>query len=166
MKLSEGVEWGAHCVMLLGMLPPGARLSGRALAAFHGVPESYLLKHLKALVEAGILTSVSGPRGGYGIGRDAADVSLLDIVLAVDGDQFAFRCTDIRRRGPCALDDSAYPRPCGINRAMLRAERDYRAALAKEKLSDITVEFAEAADPRLLKLGKKWVSENVRSTPE
>ncbi|MEM9638412.1 MAG: Rrf2 family transcriptional regulator, partial [Pseudomonadota bacterium] len=69
MKLSDGVEWGAHCVMLLAALPGNARLSGRALADFHGVPESYLLKHLKSLAQAGILASAPGPNGGYGLAR-------------------------------------------------------------------------------------------------
>ena len=55
MKLSEGVEWGIHCAAILGGLPPGATLPGKALAEFHGVSESYLLKHLKALTAADLL---------------------------------------------------------------------------------------------------------------
>ena len=162
MKLSEGVEWAAHCVTLLGALPKGARLSGHALAEFHGVPESYLLKHLKSLVSAGILMSVPGPQGGYGIAREPAEISLFDIVVAVDGPKPAFRCMDIRRRGPCSLDDSAYPKPCGINRAMARAETAYRAALREEKISDLIAEFGLTADPRIVALGQKWIVENIR----
>lgn len=162
MKLSDGVEWGIHCAMLLGALPPGGVLSGKALAEFHGVPESYLLKHLKALVAEGILVSATGPRGGYRLARGPKDISLLDIVLAIDGREPAFRCTEIRRRGPCALDDKAYPRPCGINQAMLRAEQAYRDALAGETLQALTEEFAASADKRFFALGQAWIERNVR----
>ncbi len=162
MKLSDGVEWAIHCAMLLGALPAGATLSGKALAEFHGVAESYLLKHLKALAAAGILDSVTGPQGGYRLARPAERISLLDIVLAVEGDRPAFRCTEIRRRGPCALEDAAYPRPCGINTAMLKAEAAYRDALAREDLKSLSAGFAGTADPRFLALAQAWLSGNTR----
>ncbi|MEO1223244.1 MAG: Rrf2 family transcriptional regulator [Pseudomonadota bacterium] len=162
MKLSDGVEWGIHCAMLLGSLERGATLSGRALAEFHGVPESYLLKHLKSLVAAGLLESVTGPRGGYRLAKPPSEISLLDIVEAIDGTEPAFRCTEIRQRGPCALEPAAYPRPCGINAAMLRAEDAYRAALRQETLAKVTEEFVIRADPRLFALGGAWIEQNVR----
>ncbi len=163
MKLSEGVEWGIHCAMLLGALAQGETLSGRAMAEFHGVPESYLLKHLKALVAAGLLESVTGPKGGYRLAKPPTDISLLDVVQAIDGPGPAFRCTEIRRRGPCALEAGAYPRPCGINAAMLRAEDAYRSALAAETLAKVTGEFAAHADPRIFALGGAWLNDNKRS---
>lgn len=163
MKLGDGVEWAAHCVMLLGALPLNARLSGAALAEFHGVPESYLLKHLKSLVAADVLNSVSGPAGGFGLARPLSDISLLDIVMAVEGGRPVFRCTDIRKRGPCALrDPAAYPKPCGINRAMQRAELEYRQALGRESLADLLGEFAATADPRIARLGEEWLGRNMR----
>ncbi len=162
MKLSDGVEWSIHCALFLSALPPGATLSGGALAEYHGVPESYLLKHLKALTAAGILDSVTGPSGGYRLARTPADISLLDIVEAIDGKEPAFRCTEIRQRGPCALKSSAYPKPCGINRAMLRAEAAYRTALADENLQAIADGFIADVNPDALVLTKSWLAENMR----
>ncbi|WP_421724177.1 RrF2 family transcriptional regulator [Bauldia sp.] len=167
MKLSDGVEWAAHCVMLLGALPAASRLSGKAMAEFHGVPESYLLKHLKTLTASGILNSAPGPNGGYSLARPAGEISLLDVVDAVEGTRPAFRCTDIRRRGPCAIDDpAAYARPCGINRAMLRAEADYRAALARETMNELIDEFVASVDPRIAALGQEWAEKNIRTIAE
>lgn len=167
MKLSDGVEWGAHCVLLLAALPMNCRLSGRALAEFHGVPESYLMKHLKSLAQSGVLTSASGPKGGFGLAKNPSEVSLLDIVEAVEGPLPAFRCSEIRQRGPCSLDDpNAYPKPCGINRAMLRAEEEYRSALAKETIGDLLQEFSASVDPRITALGEEWVANNIRIAAE
>ena len=101
-----------------------------------------------ALTAAGILDSVSGPSGGYRLARAPERISLLDIVLAVEGPQPAFRCGEIRRNGPVKLPASAYVKPCGINAAMLRAEKAWRATLAAEKLSHIVRDFMSGADPR------------------
>jgi Rrf2 family protein len=148
MKLSEGVEAAIHCAASLAAVPDGATIPGAALAEQFGVSASYLLKHLQALTAARILESVPGPAGGYRLARAPDRISLLDIVLAVEGPQPAFRCGEIRRNGPVKLSADAYVKPCGINAAMLRAERAYRAALAAEKLSDVVRDFLDGADPR------------------
>ena len=111
-------------------------LPAAALAEFHGISPSYLLKHLQALSGAGILATVPGPNGGYRLAKSPDEVTLLDIVLAVEGAQPAFRCTEIRQRGPNPLGDVP-TRPCEINAAMLKAERAYRAELAKVRIADI-----------------------------
>jgi Rrf2 family protein len=161
-KLSEGVEAAIHSAIVLADLPEGATLSGAALAEYHGISGSYLLKHLKDLVAANILASVPGPAGGYRLARGLKKISLLDIVLAVEGTQPAFRCTEIRQRGPGALEPSAYSKPCGINAAMLKAERAYRAVLAETRLSDLQDDYRVDADPRAVAFGCAFLERNQR----
>ena len=48
MRLSEGVEWGMHAVVLLAFAPAGSALPAARIAEFHGVPAPYLAKHLQA----------------------------------------------------------------------------------------------------------------------
>jgi Rrf2 family protein len=165
MKLSDGVEWGVHCVVLLAGLEVGATLPGKALAEYHGVSESYLLKHLKALVAAELLDSVPGPRGGYRLARGPERISLLDVVQAIEGTEPAFRCTEIRQRGPTALDARAYRRPCGINAAMLRAEAAWRAELARTSIADIVCGIVDSADPRVMARSANWLACNGRPAP-
>jgi Rrf2 family protein len=162
MKLSEGVEAAIHCAATLASLDGAATMPGSALAEQFGLSPSYLLKHLNALASAGILESVPGPAGGYRLGRGPSHISLLDIVLAVEGPQPAFRCAEIRRNGPVKLPASAYVKPCGINAAMLRAEKAYRAALARERLSDIVADFMTDADPRSVAAACAFVDRNQR----
>jgi len=147
-KLGDGVEAVIHCAALLAGADPGTTVPGAAMAEAFGLSPSYLLKHLNALAAAGVLESVPGPAGGYRLARSPGSITLLDIVVAVEGAQPAFRCGEIRRRGPNPLPASAYRQPCGINMAMLRAERAYRAALAETRLADIVAEFSADADPR------------------
>jgi Rrf2 family protein len=161
-KLSEGVEAAIHSAAMLAAVEGGATMPGSALAEAFGLSPSYLLKHLQALTAARILESVPGPTGGYRLARVPEKISLLDIVLAVEGPRPAFRCGEIRCNGPARIDASAYVQPCGINAAMLRAERAYRAALAAEKLSDIIAEFMADADPRVVHAACAFAAHNAR----
>ena len=140
MKLSEGVEQAIHSVLLLAGLPVDGVLPASALAEYFGVSSSYLLKHLQALAGAGLLLSVPGPKGGYRLAREPAHISLLDVVLAVEGTEPAFRCAEIRQRGPSPIAQHFHKAPCGINVAMLRAEKAYRAELEKVSLADLSVD--------------------------
>lgn len=162
MKLGEGVEAAIHCAALLAGLDDDATIPAAALAGQFGLSPSYLLKHLKALTAAGVLESVPGPAGGYRLARVAERISLLDIVLAVEGPRPAFRCCEIRQRGPEKLPACAYVKPCGINAAMLRAEKAYRAALAAERLSDIVAEYLTEADPRSVAASRAFVAQYRR----
>src|SRR3954449_13207225 len=139
MKLSDGVEWGVHVTTLLAVLPPDRALPAAKLAEYHGVPAAYLAKHLQALSRAGILVSGHGPRGGYRLPRPAREISVLDVVEAIDGDEPAFRCTEIRRRGPAAVPAREYKLPCGIHRAFSRADEAWRAELANTTIADLVV---------------------------
>ncbi len=163
MKMSEGVEWAIHCVAVLAALPPDATLPAKTLAEYHGVSETYLLKHLKLLAAAGVLQSVPGPKGGYRLGREADAISLLDVVEAIEGRESSFRCTEIRQRGPvCLSEPDAYRLPCAIHVAMLRAESAWKQALQAQTIGDIARHLKETLDPRLLSDGAMWLEARVR----
>jgi DNA-binding IscR family transcriptional regulator len=59
-------------------------------------------------------------------------------VLAVEGDDPAFVCTEIRRRGPNRVANRLSPPRCGIDAAMARAEAAWRAELAGVTVADIS----------------------------
>ncbi|HEV7277653.1 MAG TPA: Rrf2 family transcriptional regulator [Devosiaceae bacterium] len=152
MKLGDGVEQAIHCTLMLSRLHPDGALPAAALAEFHGLSASYLLKHLQALAAAGVLVSVPGPRGGYRLARAPDQITLLDIVLAVEGAAPAFRCTEIRQRGPDVLAPKFYAKPCRVSTAMLNAERAYREELRRVTLAELsgdpTTPLAQAIEKR------------------
>ncbi|MBX4954998.1 RrF2 family transcriptional regulator [Rhizobium lentis] len=164
MKMSDGVEQAIHSVAMLSGLSEGGVLSAAALAEFHGVSTSYLLKHLQALSGAGILDTVSGPKGGYRLAKAPKEISLLDILLAVEGPAPAFRCAEIRQRGPNPVSDHFFSKPCNISVAMLRAERVYRAELAKTSIADLGVELAALDDGSIAARGCAFLELHERKT--
>jgi Rrf2 family protein len=162
MKRSEGVEWALHCTAFLAALPKGATLSGRALSEFHGVPESYLLKHLKLLAKAGLLEAQSGPKGGYRLARPAGQITLLEVVQTIEGRQPDFRCTEIRQRGPACLRPHAYHSPCAINATMLKAEAAWRAVLSAQTLAELVATMSADVPPETVEKTADWLRQNVR----
>jgi Rrf2 family protein len=163
-KLGDGVEQAIHSVTMLSRLSDGGVLSAAAIAEFHGVSMSYLLKHLQALSGVGILDTVPGPKGGYRLAKTPEEITLLDIVLAVEGPAPAFRCKEIRQRGPNPVPDRFFATPCNISAAMLRAERVYRAELAKTTIADLGAELAALDDGTIAARGCAFLDIHERRT--
>ncbi|MGC1498047.1 MAG: Rrf2 family transcriptional regulator [Sulfitobacter sp.] len=137
-RLGDGVEAALHCAAILAALPTGKVLSGRDLAGLHGISESYLLKHLRALTAADVTEAVPGPRGGYRLTRPAKDISMLDVVEAIDGKGPTYVCREIRQKGEVTTNAScAYEKDCFIKRRMLNAEALWRDALRSQTLQDL-----------------------------
>jgi Rrf2 family protein len=162
MRLSQGVEWSLHCCTLLAVIPPERGLTAAKLAEFHGVPPAYLAKHLQALTAVGILEAVPGRRGGYRLAKRIEDITLLDVVDAIEGDDSAFRCTEIRQRGPSALDASRYALPCGVARAMRAAEEAWRAELARRTIADLVFGLLKDVPTEAATKAAAWVQEVAR----
>ncbi|MER6596114.1 Rrf2 family transcriptional regulator [Micromonospora purpureochromogenes] len=137
MKMAEGVEWALHSCLNMTWLEPGRAVSAARLAAFYGLPTAYLNKQLQALVRAGILRSVSGPRGGFRLARAPEEITLLDVVTAIEGVEEAFRCAQILRQGPGGRADVDYRQACLISQAMRRADLAWRRELAGQTLAQL-----------------------------
>jgi len=162
MKLSEGVEWGVHCGVLLAFLGPDTSLPTARLAEYHGVPAPYLAKHLQAMSRAGVLESVPGPKGGYRLARPAAEISMLDVVEAIDGRESAFTCAEIRRRGPAARPAREYRVPCAIHVVMNQADEAWRDELRRVSLADLMQQVVADASPKSFEQAVSWMQEVLR----
>jgi Rrf2 family protein len=80
----------------------GARLSATELSVETGVPLPTAQKLMGQLTTAGLLDSVRGPAGGFSLSRPATQISLADIVEAVEGPIAMTVCSE--GRTDCALD--------------------------------------------------------------
>jgi Rrf2 family protein len=85
MKLTRASSYALHAVAFMAAQKKDLPVASHLIARARGIPERFLLKVLKPLVSAQILISIKGPNGGYRLARPANDVTLLDIVEAVDG---------------------------------------------------------------------------------
>lgn len=94
----------------------GERRKAREIGDATAVPSSYLPQILAALVHHQIASSVAGPRGGYGLARSPDEISLLDVVTAVDGEVNGKDC--VLRSGPCHAEDR-----CAVHDTWSRAQQ-------------------------------------------
>lgn len=149
MRMSEGVEWGVHCCLLLDWLGPEAVVPSVRLAAAFEIPPAYLNKQLQALTRAGILDSTRGAGGGFSLARGLDRITMLDVVDAIEGTGPAFRCTEIRRCGLGAgTPRSAFKAPCSVAAAMHEAEAGWRGTLRAKTLAEVQA-AAERSDATL-----------------
>jgi Rrf2 family protein len=137
MRMGEGVEWALHSCLNLTWLEPGRAVTAAKLAAFYELPAAYLNKQLQALARAGILSSSSGPRGGFQLARSPEAITLLDVVTAIEGPDEAFRCDEILRQGPGGTAATDYRQTCLISQGMRRADLAWRRELAAQTLADL-----------------------------
>lgn len=162
MRLGEGVEWALHCCLTLAWLQEKGPISTARLASIFDLPSPYLNKCLQPLAKAGILTSSAGAKGGLQLARPPENISLWDVVSAVDGDEPAFRCTEIRQRGiACHSPKQEFSRPCGIASAMHKAEQAWRDELAAQTIADLLAATPPTAEERIL----RWYRGDVSGTP-
>lgn len=147
---------------VLAECPAGATLPTKALAEYHGLSETYLSKHLQALTNGCILESVPGPRGGYRLTRPPEEITLLEVVEAIDGREPLFRCTEIRQQGPLALPPERYRLPCALHVAMAQADKAWRDALCAQTIADIVKQYSRNVEPQQQQRSEQWMTERMR----
>ncbi|MEU6974673.1 Rrf2 family transcriptional regulator [Streptomyces sp. NPDC046371] len=153
--MNEGVEWAMHSCLNLAWIGEDRVVTAARLAAYHELPAAYLNKQLQALVRAGILGSVSGPKGGFRLARSLDRITLMDVVTAIEGPDEAFRCTEIRGQGPGAAGPPSAE--CAIAGAMGRAELAWRRELAGRTLDDVRAQ-AERQAPGAPDRIRRWLA--------
>ncbi|MFE2111109.1 RrF2 family transcriptional regulator [Kitasatospora sp. NPDC059463] len=157
MKMGAGVEWMVHACITLACAPAGAPVQAGALAEFHGLPKAYLAKQLQSLVRAGILRSTPGVQGGFSLARTAGEISLMDIVVAVEGPADLFQCTGIRDNGVGAqLGMTSGRLPCIVQIEMSKAEMAMRKALAARTIAHL-IESLDSGAPKVLGVTREWL---------
>lgn len=94
MRITQWGEYGVHFAVHLarrereGTIPVGAA----EIAAEQGTAVEYAQQILQRLRRGAIVESVRGPLGGYKLARPATEITLLDILIAAEGDSFEVIC--------------------------------------------------------------------------
>ena len=163
MRLSDGVEWGVHVCTLLAALPADAALPAAKLAEYHGVPSAYLAKHLQALARRRRARDREGPARRLPARRARRPRSrVLDVVEAIDGDEPAFRCTEIRRRGPDARCRHASTRSrAASTRAFTAPTRRGAPSCARRRSPTSFVGVVQDAPRAAIEKGARWLQESA-----
>lgn len=161
MNLRNQVEWALHCVSVLASLPDDKYLAAQVLAEFHGIPKEYLAKALQELAKAGIIEGRLGPRGGYRLARPPHEITFLDVVQAIEGNERSFRCTEIRKNSPCVAPNQKFSPVCAIARVMNRADEAYRQVLREMTIADLSTQVSKQVPPETARKSLAWLLERA-----
>jgi len=85
LRLSKKADYALIAMRHLALRADAASSSAREIAEQFDIPVELLAKVLQRLVRMGLLTSYQGTRGGYVLARPAPDISVADIIQAIDG---------------------------------------------------------------------------------
>jgi Rrf2 family protein len=165
--ISAAVEYGLHCMLFLVGRPSDAPApSTRDLAELQGVSADYAAKIFTRLQKAGLVDASEGVRGGIRLARDAAAISVHDVVVAIDGERPLFDCREIR--GGCAIFGGSPPRwatagVCGVHAVMLRAENRMRGELKATSLADLAAGFGQTAPAAFFGAVTGWLGDRAET---
>src|SRR3954449_13191398 len=111
MRLSHLADYAVVLMTAAARRPAGARLSATELSAETGVPLPTAQKLMGQLAICGLLTSARGASGGFALARPAGEISLADIVEAVEGPIAMTVCSGSDGPSDCALDAHCRVKP-------------------------------------------------------
>lgn len=89
---SRQCEYAIQGILYLALKPPDKMTSIKELTRRLDIPYHFLAKILQRLAATGLLISTKGPHGGFALGKAAKDITLFDIVKAIDGTEFMETC--------------------------------------------------------------------------
>ena len=123
-----------YAIVVLGVLAnrQGEILATAQLAVLTGLKQPTVAKVAKNLVTAGLLETQRGVHGGYRLARHAADISLVQIVEAMEGPIVVNDCVE-GAQDPCAVSNC-----CFMSRNWNRVNLAVRNALSDVSLEDLT----------------------------
>ena len=131
MRLTHLADYAVVLMTAAARRPAAARLSATELSAEPGVPLPTAQKLMGVLATSGLLTSVRGAGGGFTLSRPAGEISLADIVEAVEGPIAMTVCSE--GRTDCALDAH-----CRVKPHMGIVGNAVRGALGAVSLTSLT----------------------------
>ena len=139
MRLSHLADYAVVLMTAAARRPAGARLSATELSAETGVPLPTAQKLMGQLAGNGLLTSARGAAGGFALAHPADQISLADIVEAVEGPIAMTVCSAHEGVSDCALDAH-----CRVKPHMGVVGDAVRGALSAVSLKSLTSSPAQA----------------------
>jgi Rrf2 family protein len=130
LQISRRVEYALRAVLRLANADSGQRLSFKEIAEYEDIPQDYLAKILRSLVDNGVVTSKRGMNGGYTLAMPPESITFLQVMEAADSAISINLCTT---NG----DGCARTTNCAMVKVWQQAEDAMRGVLAGTTLADV-----------------------------
>ncbi|WP_138203056.1 RrF2 family transcriptional regulator [Haloimpatiens lingqiaonensis] len=135
MNITQETDYAIRAVLCLTVAGEGKILEARVISERQSIPMRFLLKLLRKLKSAGIVKSYRGVKGGYSLGRAPENITLKDVIEAVEGPICINRCTyspqecNANKNGKCAVHHALM----GVQKKLIRELEEVNFKKLKEE---------------------------------
>jgi len=133
MRLTRAGEYAVRCLLYIYKQGVGIVVSKREIAAQMEIPEQFLGKVAQQLSRQGLMEVVQGAKGGYKVSIEPQELTLLDVVEAIDGEIFLNDC--LVQSETCFREDS-----CAVHLIWKKARERLRETLQEADFATLLKE--------------------------
>ncbi|MEK6255764.1 MAG: Rrf2 family transcriptional regulator [Chloroflexota bacterium] len=131
MQITRQADYAVRAVSYLASLEQGTKATTRIIAEKQNIPLSFLAKIIAQLTVVGLLQTTRGVHGGVSLAHRPADISLLDVVEAIDGPVLVNAC--VNDDYECSVEN------CAIRPIWGEAQADLVRHLKKANFAQVLV---------------------------
>jgi Rrf2 family protein len=131
-SLTKKTDYALIALCCLAQEPEGRPMNTKVIAERYHIPGELLAKILQQLAREAVVTSTSGPTGGYQLARPAREISVSDVIRAVDGQPAIVQCF----KGGAACDQFA---TCTIRNPMEMVQQRMAQVLDEMTVRDLVL---------------------------
>ena len=142
MRITTLAEYGVICALHLARRVGEGPVTGRDIAARERLPVDYVEQILLRLRRAGIVKSTRGAHGGYALAREAAEVSVRDVIAASELQTFDLHCVT----HPVEEERCSASHTCSIRPVWVLLQQKIDSVLDSVHLSDLLHEESEVRE--------------------
>lgn len=132
MEISRQTDYAIRTIEFLSRAPAGVLVQTREIARIQEIPEKYLPTIVRTLARAGLLKTMRGNHGGVCLARAPEDISLKDVVEAIDGPIILNRC--VIKPGEC---ENGSDNLCALHEFWEKVTEDVQRELDSVKMCDL-----------------------------
>lgn len=130
MEISRRTDYGVRVILDLASLPVNERVLSHEIAERQNIPGPFLAKIISQLSTSGLVVTYRGSGGGVSLARPAAEISLLEVIEALEGPIRLNRCT---------IEPEVCPRNgyCPVHHIMAKARADLASQLGRATFDNL-----------------------------
>jgi len=129
MQITRQADYALRAMRFLAKLGPSQRAATRQIAEVQQIPPSFLAKIISQLAIAGLIHTSRGARGGVSLAHSPGEISVLDVVEAIDGPIALNECTSTPPGCPLSDDCPLHPVWCAAQEDLVKRLKDTNFSL-------------------------------------
>jgi len=137
-QFNQATDYAFRVIMHLAELSEGELANGQAIADQQSIPAGFLQKIMRSLSQGNLVKSYRGVDGGFALAKPAAEISLLDVVEAMEGPLDLQRC--LKQDSTCSKGCDT---KCPVHASLAIIQSDFTKALDEVNFARLVKENKE-----------------------